>query len=71
MAQLTKEQWEKLAMVIENPSKSGADFIILQLSDSGFWYMDTSKRVEYVFPDDIEHANYFLYEKKEESTDAR
>jgi hypothetical protein len=71
MAQLTKEQWEKLAMIIENPSKSGADFIRLQLSDSGFWYMYTSKRVEQVLPDDIEHANYFLYEKKDKPTDAR
>jgi hypothetical protein len=66
MAQLTKEQWEKLAMIIENPSKSGADFIRLQLSDSGFWYMDASKRVEQVLPDDIEHFNYHLYEKEEE-----
>jgi hypothetical protein len=66
MAQLTKEQWEKLAMVIENPYKWGADVIILKLSDSGFWYMDTLKQVEYVFPDDIEHFNYHLYEKEEE-----
>ena len=66
MAQLTKEQWEKLAMIIENPSKSGADVIRLQLSDSGFWYMDTSKRVEQVLPGEIEHFNYHLYKKEEE-----
>ncbi|MBT4634181.1 hypothetical protein HOB96_01885 [bacterium] len=40
---MTQEQWERVGMLVENPSREGINNILLTVDDEGEWEITTFK----------------------------
>ena len=51
---ITVEQWERINMILENPSKYSVSTITLQLDENGRWVISTHRLIEQFEIDTIE-----------------
>ena len=49
---MTREQWERVDMLVENPSRGGINNILLTVDDEGKWEITTFKNSP--VPDSLE-----------------
>ena len=51
---ITVQQWERINMILENPSKYSVSTITLQLDEDGRWVISTHRLIEQFEIDTIE-----------------
>ena len=63
---ITIKEWERLNMILENPSREGVSTIIFQLDEDNRWHISTHQIKELFEIDSIENKYIVVKEKLDE-----
>ena len=63
---ITIKEWERLNMILENPSREGVSTIIFQLDEHNRWHISTHQIKELFEIDSIENKYIVVKEKLDE-----